>query len=134
MTNIKPIALSPRAYSAYEQWENKHHGWSKEFVPVDACIYRRLPMVLFYKSGDAMPWSVQYAGNGHYFETEDEARQYIEDRTHRGMARQWRQNNKDKLKRYERDRLRRKYGPEFIAEFAKSAYDIEPPKEENNVS
>lgn len=59
----------------------KTHKCGPGFVPIDGVIQKNgLPVVLFYKAGDAMEWSVQYAGNGHYFETREDALDYIRSR------------------------------------------------------
>ena len=68
--------LTEEAKKAIEEWTT-HYLWNPKFVPVDGYYFRGLPIVLFFKEGDVMPWSVQYAGSGTYFETEAEARKYF---------------------------------------------------------
>lgn len=111
--------MTENAQKAFADWKEKHH-WVPDFEPVDGFFYHGEPMVTFYRKDDEMPWSVQYAGNGCYFKTREEAEEYIEKLTHRNRQRkyrsEWEKKNKDKLKTYRQNYLRRKYLPEYLKE------------------
>ena len=64
---------------AFEKWK-KSHKWDKRCKPIAGGFVVDKPVVLFYCSGDPFPYSVQFNGNGHYFETLEEAYEYAFDR------------------------------------------------------
>lgn len=61
----------------FQEWV-KTHRWNTDFKAVDCCIAQGELMILFVNDKEKeMPWSVQHAGNGHYFKTREEAEEYI---------------------------------------------------------
>ena len=63
---------------AFALWAKKHLH-DKRFKPIYGKIQKNgLPVVCFYNKDDECGycWSLQYAGNGHYFKTEEEMFQY----------------------------------------------------------
>lgn len=68
---------------AFEIWK-KNHSWNSEFIPLMGDFLKKKPIVCFYNEGDYMPYSVQYAGNGHYFKTEGEMYIYYKKRLMEG--------------------------------------------------
>ena len=71
--------LTEEAEKAIRDWTT-HYRWDSSYVPVDGYFFRGLPVVLFFKEGDVLPWSVQYAGSGTYFESEAEAQKFFQRR------------------------------------------------------
>jgi len=87
-----------------------NHPIPKEYHPWDGWIFKGLPMILFrIDTTTEYKWVVQYAGSGRYYKTEQEAREYIEHRTHKGRRARWAQDNRDKIQEYEKQRRRRRF-------------------------
>lgn len=66
------------------EWEKTHvvgKGWT---VIGEARHKRsRLPMALLFCTDATKPWSVQYAGTGHYFDSRCEAEKWADERMQR---------------------------------------------------
>jgi hypothetical protein len=56
---------------AIKAW-TETHLYNPKFNPLFGSFHNGLPIVCFYEHGSEYPYSVQYAGNGHYFRTETE--------------------------------------------------------------
>lgn len=61
---------------AFEYWKSTHK-YNRRFKMESAEFIGADPVVLFFAAGDRFPWSVQYIGQGKYFETENEAKDFI---------------------------------------------------------
>lgn len=123
--------MNANAQRAIREWEATHRR-RKSMTAVDGCFFKRMPMVLFHDEVDKiMPWSVQYAGSGHYFQTREEADEYIESLTHRKKRAEGWANTygpRYKGKRDYTNTLRRRYLADFLMECTKNSLP-EPPEE-----
>ena len=63
------------------EWE-KTHRKGEDCRVIGEVKHRKtgLPMALLFNGDDPYPWSVQFAGSGHYFKTRAEAEAWAKER------------------------------------------------------
>ena len=79
---LESLNLDDESLQAYLLWI-KNRIEAPEYVPVRGMTQKNgLPVVAFYCADEpnGYYYSVQYAGSGHYFKTEEEMNQYIRSR------------------------------------------------------
>lgn len=67
--------------AAINEWLKEHkpgEGW--EPIASGMSFVKGKPIVILQNKNDEYPYSVQYAGNGRYFKTYDEATKYVAER------------------------------------------------------
>jgi hypothetical protein len=62
---------------AFDVWKSSHK-YDRRFEPIHAEFIGQDPIVLFFAAEDDFKWSVQYRGDGHYFESLPQAFQFIQ--------------------------------------------------------
>ena len=60
----------------FKKWCRKH-AWNKDYIPISGTEVNGSPAIVFFHEGDEYPYSVQYRGNGRYFKTLDQAKEYF---------------------------------------------------------
>ena len=88
---IRKLTLESSPREAFDEWVINHSWFLTNYkmygnwTPAYGLFFKKLPMVLFkIDTADDIRFCVQYAGNGHYFKTLDEAYQWIIWRIARG--------------------------------------------------
>lgn len=67
-----------------EEWRSTHKG-DKRFIPIEAARLNGQPIIAFLEpDAPEKQWSVQYAGNGRYFDTQEEALEYMNGKINAG--------------------------------------------------
>ena len=67
----------PDFKEALEKWETKYKK-GEGFIAITGTFFKyNEPIILFFRMRDEQPWSVQFCGNGHYFETFEESFAYM---------------------------------------------------------
>ena len=97
------------SFKAMEEWKRTHNlgeGWEMAFGD----FLKGLPIVVLHSESDSMPWCVQYAGNGHYFKTRDEALDYYEGKIgpvvrKRQYMRKYMEGHKEQIKESRRKKM-----------------------------
>ena len=107
----KDIDISSKAIEEWKRTHNLGEGWEMAFGD----FLKGLPIVVLHSvvmnsESDSMPWCVQYAGNGHYFKTRDDALEYYESKIgpvvrKRQYMRKYREGHKEQIKESRRKKM-----------------------------
>lgn len=63
----------------FKEWR-ENHMWNQDYIPIGGTKANGDPVIVFYCKNKKTPFSVQYRGNGHYFETLEQAQEYVRKR------------------------------------------------------
>lgn len=77
--------MDEKSKKAFHEWK-KYHRWNQSYIPISGDFLQQRPIVCFFHEGDTMPYSVQYAGQGHYFKTQKEMERYYFEKLSKGRG------------------------------------------------